>query len=159
MDESESPSSWGRLPKDEKPLPGFPDMIEKFWTLFQLSLMRPNNFQKVHRILESSRSLFMKIFVSVTTRTTGLLQRVNNTQQYVHMLFKIEFYITHRGSSVVHHQDYCSHTDMHTSTAYARYRWIFLSFNKSSLHNDPSTLLANMHVINEIVCETSAYIA
>lgn len=31
MDESESPSSWGRLPKDEKPLPGFPDMIEKFW--------------------------------------------------------------------------------------------------------------------------------
>ena len=138
--------------------PGFRTWLKSFGTLFQLSLMRPNNFQKVHRILESSRSLFMKIFVSVTTRTTGLLQRGKNTQQYVHMLFKIEFDITHRGSSFVHQQDCCSHTDMHTSTAYVRYRWIFLSFNKSSLHNDPSTL-ANMHVINEILCKTCAYIA
>ena len=42
---------------------------------FTTLLTRPNNFQKVHRFLESSRSLFMKIFVSVTTRTKGLLQK------------------------------------------------------------------------------------
>ena len=38
MDETESPSSWGRLPKDEKPLPGFPDMIEKFWDSLSIIL-------------------------------------------------------------------------------------------------------------------------
>ena len=55
--------------------PGFRTWLKSFGTLFRLYLMRPNNFQKVHRILESSRSLFMKIFVSVTTRTKGLLQK------------------------------------------------------------------------------------
>ena len=35
--------------------------------------IRPNNFQKVHRFLESSRSLLMKIFVTVTTQWKGFL--------------------------------------------------------------------------------------
>ena len=57
----------GRRLNDGKLLSWFPDIFENLG-LFQHYLSRPNNFQKVHRFLESSRSLLMKIFMTVTTK-------------------------------------------------------------------------------------------
>ena len=89
----ESSFSFGRRLKDGKLLSWRPDILENR-DLLQLCEIRPNNFQKVHNILESSRSYVMKIFITVTTRQKRVgptLLGNNTTHQLAHKdLDKIE---------------------------------------------------------------------
>ena len=79
IDERESGSFGGRLLNDGKLPSLFPDIFENLG-FFQHYLIRPNNFQKVHRFLESSRSLLMK-FLWPSRHEKRATRK--NTQYYV----------------------------------------------------------------------------